>query len=81
MIEWREDVPRWQQMADVIRKRIESGEYEPGRLVSEHQLMLEFGAARNTVRKTIAWLREQGLLYTRRNLGSFVGPEPSDDED
>lgn len=76
MIEWREDLPRWQQIAGVIRGRIESGEYQPGRLVSEHQLITEFGVARNTVRKAVAGLREEGLLYTRPNLGSFVGPEP-----
>jgi DNA-binding GntR family transcriptional regulator len=81
MIEWREDVPRWRQVANVIRRRIESGEYGPRRLVSENALMQEFGIARNTARKSIAWLRERGLLYTRPNLGSFVGPEPEDDEE
>ncbi|MEV1199477.1 winged helix-turn-helix domain-containing protein [Microbispora rosea] len=82
MIEWREDVPRWRQVANVIRRRIESGEYRPGRLLSENALMQEFGIARNTARKSIAWLREEKrLIYTRPNLGSFVGPEPEDDEE
>lgn len=43
--------------------------------------MEEFGVAGNTARKAIKSLREDGLIYTRVNLGSFVGPEPRDDED
>ncbi|WP_067184485.1 winged helix-turn-helix domain-containing protein [Microtetraspora niveoalba] len=80
MIEWRDDLPRWRQIATVIQRRITSGEYPPGRLISENGLMQEFGVARNTARKTIVWLREEkALIYTRPNLGSFVGPEPEDD--
>ena len=43
--------------------------------------MQEFGIARNTARKSVAWLRGRGLVYTRPSLGSFVGPEPEDDEE
>lgn len=81
MIDWREDVPKWQQAANIVKKRIESGAYPPGRLVSEHQLVQEFDLARGTVRKAVAWLRDEGLLYTRPNLGSFVGPEPPDQDE
>ncbi|MGA5764455.1 winged helix-turn-helix domain-containing protein [Nonomuraea bangladeshensis] len=79
-MEFRDDLPRWQQIASAIRKRIEKGEYRPGRLVSENALMQEFGVARNTARKAVASLREKGYLYTRPNLGSFVGPEPEDED-
>ncbi|MFE3449600.1 GntR family transcriptional regulator [Nonomuraea sp. NPDC059194] len=79
MIEFRDDLPRWQQIATVIRRRIESGEYKSGRLISENALIQEFGVARNTARKAVASLRENGHVYTRPNLGSFVGPEPPDE--
>ncbi|MFJ2029407.1 winged helix-turn-helix domain-containing protein [Streptosporangium sp. NPDC087985] len=80
MIEWRADLPRWQQVATVLRRRIESGEYAPGRLLSERAITEEFGIAYTTARKVTAGLRADGLIYTRPSLGSFVGPEPADDE-
>ncbi|WP_326637241.1 winged helix-turn-helix domain-containing protein [Streptosporangium sp. NBC_01755] len=80
MIEWRADSARWEQVARVIRKRIESGEYPPGRLISERGIVEEFGIAYTTARKVTAGLRTEGLIYTRPNYGSFVGPEPTDNE-
>ncbi|MBG0830493.1 winged helix-turn-helix transcriptional regulator [Planomonospora sp. ID67723] len=80
MIEWRADTSRWMQVATVLRKRIESGEYPPGRLISERGLVEEFGVAYTTIRKATKHLREEGLIYTRPYLGSFVGPEPPAEE-
>lgn len=82
MIEWRDDLPRWRQIGNVIRRRIREGEYRQGWLISENSLMQEFGVARTTARKAVKWLREdQELVYTRPNLGTFVGPEPEDEDD
>ncbi|MFJ3093592.1 GntR family transcriptional regulator [Streptomyces hydrogenans] len=64
--------PKWQQIADVIRKRIASGELPSRALVSEVQLEAEFGVARTTVRKATAALREEGLITTTPGMGSFV---------
>jgi DNA-binding GntR family transcriptional regulator len=79
--ELRADLPKWQQIVKAIKRRIESGEYPPGRLISERAVCEEFGVAGGTARKAIKALRNEGLIYTRVNLGSFVGPEPPDDED
>jgi DNA-binding GntR family transcriptional regulator len=64
--------PKWQQIADVVRQRVASGEYAPRHLVSEVQLEHEFGVARTTVRKATAALREEGLIVTTPGMGSFV---------
>lgn len=80
MINMRADLPKWEQIVRVIRKRIESGEYQPGRLITERAVREEFSVAKVTARKAIAALRERGLIYTRPNLGSFVGPEPPDED-
>lgn len=76
MIHWRDDLPRWEQIVRVIQQRVESGEYPPGRLITERAIAEEFGVAKVTVRKAVAGLRERGLIYTRPNLGSFVGSDP-----
>ncbi|MFD9950735.1 GntR family transcriptional regulator [Nonomuraea sp. NPDC059023] len=82
MIEFREDQPRWQQVAAVIRQRIADGIYRPGsRVPSENDLMQEFGIARMTAHKVMRALREEGAIYTVRGLGSFVSqPEPDPGE-
>lgn len=67
--------PKWEQIADVLRKRIRSGEYPPRHLVSEVRLEAEFGVARVTVRKATAALREEGLIVTTPGMGSFVTGE------
>ncbi|MFB9209556.1 winged helix-turn-helix domain-containing protein [Nonomuraea spiralis] len=79
MIMWRDDLPRWEQIVRVIGQRVESGLYPPGRRITERDLIEEFGVAKVTVRKAMAGLRDRGYVYTRPNLGSFVGPDPDAD--
>jgi GntR family transcriptional regulator len=68
-------VPRYRQIAGIIRERIERGEILPQRPVpSEVQIEQEFGVARATARKAIAVLRDAGLVVTVPGLGTFVLP-------
>ncbi|MGY5069379.1 GntR family transcriptional regulator [Streptomyces griseus] len=64
--------PKWEQVADAIRRRIADGTLPPDTLVSEVQMEAEFGVARGTVRKATAALRAEGLIVTTPGLGSFV---------
>jgi GntR family transcriptional regulator len=69
----RPDVPRYIQLAGVLRSRIEDGTYPPrGRIPSEPTLVQETGFARDTVRKAVALLIDEGRLYIVRGLGTFV---------
>jgi DNA-binding GntR family transcriptional regulator len=73
VIEFRPDQPRWVQVAAVLRGRIEAGVYKVGMPVpSEPQICQEFGIARNTARKVLVRLREEGLVYSVPGLGTFV---------
>jgi DNA-binding GntR family transcriptional regulator len=73
----------WRKVATVLRDRIADGTYRPdGRFPSETDLVQEFGIARGTARKITAKLREEGLIYTEPQVGSFVAPQdPGDDGD
>lgn len=71
----REDVPKHIQLADFIRARIADGTYAPRvRIPSEAHWVEETGFARDTVRKALALLVDEGLLYIVRGLGTFVSP-------
>ncbi|MFI7453860.1 winged helix-turn-helix domain-containing protein [Nonomuraea sp. NPDC049714] len=84
MIEFEPDRFRWEQITDTLRQRITDGTYPPKHLLSEVQLMQEFGVARGTLRKAMQRLRDEKLIYTIPNLGSFVGqrtePSPTTDK-
>ena len=69
-------VPRYRQIAGIIRARIERGDIEPNRPIpSEVQIEQEFGVARATARKAVALLREWGLVTTVPGMGTYVLPE------
>lgn len=65
--------PLYQQIADIIRRRIADGVYPPRRAIpSEAALCEEFGVSRNTVRAAVRLLGEQGVTRTVRGKGTYV---------
>jgi GntR family transcriptional regulator len=65
----------YEQLAELIRSRIESGELPPGRPVpSKARLKQEFGVAGGTVDKAMAMLKAEGLIETRLGKGLYVLP-------
>ncbi|MFJ2753589.1 GntR family transcriptional regulator [Streptomyces sp. NPDC087297] len=77
MIEFAPDIPRWRQVAQVLRRRIADGMYMPrSRVPSVVQLTAEFGVAAATAQKALRALRAEGLTYTEPGLGSFVTQMP-----
>ena len=66
-------LPPYRQLAQIITERIKSGEYPKGsRLPSESDFMEEFELGRSTVRRTMAYLREQGMVETVPTRGTYV---------
>ncbi|WP_431894674.1 GntR family transcriptional regulator [Nonomuraea sp. bgisy101] len=73
VIEWRENAPKWVQVAEVLKARIADGAYPvDSRLPSQHELVREFEIAPNTAQKVLSRLREEGVAYSVRGLGTFV---------
>ncbi|GAA4196668.1 hypothetical protein GCM10022252_44370 [Streptosporangium oxazolinicum] len=72
-IAWRSNQAKWLQIANVIKDRIRNGTYrvdEP--VASEHMIVQEFGVSRPTARKVLVRLREEGVVYAVRGLGTFA---------
>lgn len=66
-------MPVYQQIAGILRERIEAGEIAPGRPVpSETRLMQEFGVARLTARKAVRVLADEGLVQVVTGRGVYV---------
>ena len=66
-------VPPYRQIAAIIRARIESGEYPAGtRIPTESEMVETWEVARTTARRAIALLREEGLVITVPQRGSYV---------
>ncbi|MER7212413.1 winged helix-turn-helix domain-containing protein [Streptosporangium sp. NPDC000239] len=78
-MEYDPTLPKWTQIYEVVRGRIESGEYPPRSLVSEVKLEAEFEVTRTTIRKVTRQLREDGLIVTRPSLGSFVADQAAEE--
>lgn len=69
-------VPLYQQIADEISERIRAGVWRPRRPIpGETALTQRYDVARETVRRAMALLREQGWIYTVPQRGSYVSPE------
>ncbi len=74
-------VTRYRQLASVLRHKIVAGEYPVGaRLPTVEALAQTYGIAKVTVRQAFALLAEEGLVSSRRGLGTHVlqGPPGPD---
>jgi DNA-binding GntR family transcriptional regulator len=66
-------LPPYRQLAQIIVDGIKAGTYPPGsRLPSEGDLMEEYELGRSTVRRAMAWLRDQRLVETVPTRGTYV---------
>jgi len=72
-------VPPYRQLAGILRRRIESGLYPPdSRIPTESEIVEEFEVARTTARRAVGVLRDDGLIYTVPQRGSYVARREHD---
>ena len=70
--------PLYQQIATDISEQIRAGKYQPRRPIpGETALLQHYDCARETVRRAMSLLREQGWIYTVAQRGSYVSPKES----
>lgn len=65
--------PIYLQLREIIRTKIEDGEYPPGTAIpSENELAATYGINRNTVRNAVDTLVKEGTLLRVQGKGVFV---------
>jgi GntR family transcriptional regulator, N-acetylglucosamine utilization regulator len=69
-----EGIPAYVQIRETLRGQIVGGTLKRGeQLPPEHELAQQFGVSRMTIRQSIEDLVNEGLLYRRHGVGTFVG--------
>lgn len=72
------DAP-FQQLAGILRARVKRGDWKPNRAIpGENVLADEYGLSRPTVRRAIAALADEGLVYALPGRGTYVAEQKSD---
>ncbi len=76
MIDPDDYLPRYYQLASILRERIKDGQveaYQP--IPSERELEKIYNVSRTTIRQAIDLLVRQGFLYREHGKGTFVSPQ------
>ena len=75
MIDPANIIPKYFQLANILRTKIEEGEFAPQDAIpSERQLEEQYNLSRPTIRQAIDLLERQGFLYRIHGKGTFVSP-------
>jgi len=64
--------PAYQQLAAILSRRIQAGEWSRGPLPSVKTLQQDYGVGRDTVLHALQLLRDGGLIFTVSKRGSYV---------
>ncbi len=75
MIDPTNVIPKYYQLANILRQQIENGDFQPHDTIpSERQLEQRYNLSRPTIRQAIDLLSRQGYLYRVHGKGTFVSP-------
>jgi DNA-binding GntR family transcriptional regulator len=69
--------PAYQQLARILTRKIEAGEWSAGPLPSVKALQQDYGVGRDTVLHSLRLLREADLIFTVAKRGSYVRRPPA----
>lgn len=67
-------VPLYVQLANLLRGRIERGELK-GRIPATKDLAVQYEVAQGTAERSLAILREEGLIISAVGRGHFVAKQ------
>lgn len=73
MINRNSEVPCYSQLSEILLEQIRNGGVQPGgRMPTEDAISKKYKLNRHTVRRAIARLAEEGIVYTIKGKGTFL---------
>ncbi|GEM_PF-833081 len=82
LIDPKNPLPRYYQVYQSLKKRIEDGEFAPdSALPPERQLVVDYGVSRITIVKALDTLENEGLIRREHGRGTFVNAPLGTEED
>jgi DNA-binding GntR family transcriptional regulator len=66
------NLPYSEQVAQIIRRSILSGQYEPGHRLNEVEISASLGISRSPIREGLRKLADEGLVVLKPGRGAFV---------
>jgi len=79
-LDFRSDVPIYEQIAEELRKKIAEGQVASGdQLPTVRQLAMDLRVNFNTVSRAYRVLDEAGLISTQRGRGTYIWEEPTEE--
>jgi DNA-binding GntR family transcriptional regulator len=67
---FHESIPLYHQIAQMLRLRVSASAADG--LATEQKLCAEFGVSRTTIRQALAALKQEGLLESKRGVGTRI---------
>lgn len=72
-IDFESNIPYYIQLTDLLKGKINSGEWRPGdQILSEPELCEKYGVSRTVVRQALREIELEGLILRRKGKGTFV---------
>ena len=72
-MEFNNNIPIYQQIVDIIKQKIISGELKCGdKIKPVRELAEELNVNPNTVQKALSYLEFEKILYSERTIGRYV---------
>ena len=74
-------LPLYYQLKQIIMNSIDEGIYQEGTAIpTEFELISKYDVSRTTVRQALNELVNEGYLYRKKGIGTFVSPQSKIDE-
>ena len=73
LLKFDPNIPVYLQIMGFLKKRIASGNLQPGeKLSSVREMAQMFGVNPNTIQRVLQELERENLIFTERGIGNFV---------
>ena len=76
MINPYDPLPKYQQLVNILKQKIEDGDLKENQPIpSERDLEELYNISRTTIRQAVSILSRQGYIYSEHGKGTFVSPQ------